>query len=211
MHAFFRSARAICAIAVAPVFVISLYGAAEGTGGDARKSARLNCGAKIECTMPESARRNGQSTVVIMGDDSIRCPLSEGDTTFVVALPNSGAPEQLKFVNENAAARGTLKIAVSNEALAPNSSRWTPVDGNVSFRHKRLFNLSVVGVEAKFVRVTFSVDREARDFTLALKDFQPAKRDLFNANLGEISAKHVSLGDSLAIADAVMPIVALNP
>ena len=161
--------------------------------------------------MPESARQNGPSSVVIMSDDSISCPLREGDTTFVVALPNSGALERLKFVNENAAARGTLKIAVSNEALAPNSSRWTPVDGNVSFRHKRLFDLSVVGVEAKFVRVTFSVEREATDFTFALKDFQPTRRDLFSANLGEISAKRVSLGDSLAIVDPAAPIVALNP
>ena len=209
MQAFFRSIRAICAFAVTPVLVVSLFGAGEGT--DTRKTARLTCGAKVECTLPESTLGNGRSSVVIMGDDSIRCPLSEGDTTFVVALPKSGLLERLKFVNENTAARGTLKIAVSSEALPPNSSRWTPVDGKVSFRHKRMFNLSVVGVEAKFVRVTFSVEREARDFTLALKDFQPAKRDLFNGNLGEISAKHISLEDSLAVGEAALPIVALNP
>lgn len=208
MHSFFRS---ICAIAVAPVFATRLFGAGDGMEDDARKSMRLNCGAKVECTIPGSARQNGQPSVVIMSDDSISCPFNEGDTTFVVALPNSGAPERLKFVNENAAARGTLKIAVSNEALPPNSSRWTPVVGNVSFRHKRLFNLSVVGVEAKFVRVTFSVERETRELTLALRNFQPAKRDLLNANLGEIPSRRISLGDSLAIADAPLPVIALNP
>jgi hypothetical protein len=209
MHSFFRSVRTICAIAVVPASVMSLFGASEGTAGDGRKIARLNCGAKVECTMPQSARQNGHSTVVITGDDSIICPLNEGDTTFVVALPNPAAIERLKFVNQNVAARGTLKIAVSNEALTPNSLRWTPVDGNVAFRDKRRFNVSVVGIEAKFVRVTFSVESGAHDFTLALKDFQPAKRDLFSAYFSQALAKQIAFGDNLA---NTAPLVArLNP
>jgi hypothetical protein len=201
----------MCAIAVAPVFAAGLFGAGDGMGNEAQKTIRLTCGVKVECTTTGSTQQNGQPSVVIMSDDSISCPLNEGDTTFVVTLPNSGAPERLKFVNENAAARGTLKIAVSNEALPPNSTRWMSVDGNVSFRHKRLFNLSVVGVEAKFVRVTFSVERETRELTLALRNFEPAKRDLLNTNLGDIPSKRISLGDSLGIVEAPLPVVALNP
>ena len=208
MHPFFRS---ICAIAVAPLlFATGVFGAGDGTGYG-RKTIRLACGVKVECTIPGSTRQSGQPSVLIMSDDSISCPLNEGDTTFVVTLPNSGAPEQLKFVNENAAAGGTLKIAVSNEALPANSARWIQVDGNVSFRHKRLFNLSVVGVEAKFVRITFSVERETRELTLALRNFRSASPDLLNTNLGEIPSKRISLGDSFAIADAPLPVVALNP
>jgi hypothetical protein len=211
MHRFFRLVRAIWAMAVIPACAMSLQGAGEVKGSEARKSTRLNCGAKVECTMPEGARHSGQSSVVVTSDDSISCPLSEGDTTFVVALPASGALEHLKFVNENPAARGTLRIAVANQALAPTSARWTPVDGNVSFRHKRLFNLSVVGVEAKFVRVTFSVERETRDFTLALRNFQPAKRDLFNVYFDAVSAKQTAFSDNLATANATPLFAGLSP
>ena len=208
MHPFCRS---ICAIAVVPFFATALSGAGDGMEDDVRKTIRLNCGVKVECTIPGITAENGRPPVVIMNDDSISCPLKEGDTTFVVTLPNAGAPEQLKFVNQNAAARGTLKIAVSNEALPPNSDRWTAVDGNISFIHKRLFNLSVVGVEAKFVRITFCVERDRRELTLALKNFQPAKRDVLKTNLAEMPSKRISLKDSLAIAEVPLPVVALNP
>jgi hypothetical protein len=211
MHSFLRLVRAICAMAVINVCATSLQGAGEVKGSDARKSARLNCGAKVECSMPESARHSGQSSVVVMSDDSISCPLSEGDTTFVVALPASGAIEHLKFVNDNPAARGTLRIAVANQALAPNSARWTPVDGDVSFRQKRLFNLSVVGVEAKFVRVTFSVERETHELTLALRNFQPAKRDLFSAYFNAVSTKQTAFSDNFATANAPPLFAGLSP
>jgi hypothetical protein len=209
MHSFLRLIRAICAMTLVPACAVSLLGASETSDG--RKSARLNCGAKVECTMPASARHTGQTSVVIMRDDSISCPLSEGDTTFVVALPASGAIEHLKFVNENPDARGTLRIAVANQALAPNSAGWTRVDGDVSFRHKRLFNLSVVGVEARFVRVTFSVERETRDFTLALRNFQPEKRDLFNAYFNEIPARQTTFSDNLATANTTPLFAGLSP
>jgi hypothetical protein len=202
MHSFSRSVGAICAVAVNTFFAMNLGAASER--GEVRNSAQLNCGARIECTMPGSANQSSRSSVVIMSDDTISCPFDEGDTTFVVALPKSGAPERLKFVNQNVDARGTLRIAVSNEALAPNSARWTQVDGDVSFRDKRRFNVSVVGVEAKYVRVTFSVERAARVFTLALKDFQPARHDLFHAYFNRAPT---SFSDNLAT-----PLIAgLNP
>jgi hypothetical protein len=210
MHSFFRWVRAICAMTVIPAYAISLFGAGEGAA--AQKSARLNCGAKVECTMPESARQSGHFPVVITGDDSISCPLNEGDTTFVVALPASGAIEHLKFVNENPAARGTLRIAVSNQALAPNSARWTPVDGDVTFRQKRLFNLSIVGVEAKFVRVTFSVERETNigTFSLASGEFESAQQAFFGQRTG--AARPASgPGIKLALPETAALIASLDP
>ena len=56
------------------------------------------------------------------------------------------------------AAEGKLSIAISNERLAANNPRWSAVEGAVPFRHKRHFDLSLMGVEAKFVKLTFQVD-----------------------------------------------------
>ena len=91
-----------------------------------------------------------------MGDDTISCPLQGGDTTFVIALPKAALIDRLTFVNENATARGDLKIAVSNDRLPANSAKWTEVDGVIPFARKRLFNLSMLGVEANYVRLFFS-------------------------------------------------------
>ena len=62
------------------------------------------------------------------------------------------------MINENLAARGELRIAISNEKLSADSDKWTPVDGAVSFKRKRLFNVSLLGVEAKYIRLTFHVE-----------------------------------------------------
>ena len=56
------------------------------------------------------------------------------------------------FVNENAAAEGQLLIAVSNQPLVADSPLWSAVEGAIRFRHKRLFTVSLVGVEAKYVQ-----------------------------------------------------------
>lgn len=52
-----------------------------------------------------------------------------------------------------------MSIAVSDHALAPNSPAWKAVAGSIPFRHKRRFALSLVGVEANYVRLTFEIDR----------------------------------------------------
>jgi len=62
------------------------------------------------------------------------------------------------FLNENADACGELRIAVSDSQLPADSPKWTEVDGIVPFAHKRLFKLSMLGVETKFVRLSFKVD-----------------------------------------------------
>jgi hypothetical protein len=176
-------------------------------------AVRLRCGARIERVGPNDAQRKTQAPMLITKDDSISCPLREGNTTFVVALPRPGALERLKFVNENIAARGTLRIAVSNEDLPPESTGWQPVDGSVGFEHKRLFNLSVVGVEAKFVRVTFAVEREAgsANFTLAMRNFDSARRGLLGAYANEIAAKQTAFEDNLESPNALPLIAAFKP
>ncbi len=95
----------------------------------------------------------------VAGDSSLSCPLQEGVTTFVVSVPKGPQRDRFTFVNENAAARGELKISVADQKLAPNDPKWTAVDGTVVFSHKRLFNLSMVGVEANYVKLSFHVEK----------------------------------------------------
>lgn len=143
---------------------------------EAKNLAQMNCGAQIECIMPDgraatiadrtSAEEN--PTALIMDDDTISCPLQGGETTFVITLPKAAAIDRFTFINENAAARGELKIAVSNYRLPASSSKWTEVEGVIPFARKRLFNLSMLGVEAKYVRLSFHVEKEGRIAALGL-------------------------------------------
>ena len=143
---------------------------------EAKNLAQMNCGAQIECIMPDGRAaiiagrtwREENPTALIMDDDSISCPLQGGDTTFVIALPKAASIDRFTFVNENAAAHGELKIAVSNYRLPANSSKWTEVEGVIPFARKRLFNLSMLGVEAKYVRFSFHVEKETRFAALGL-------------------------------------------
>ena len=89
----------------------------------------------------------------------LRDPLRCGGSSFVIQLKKLNPARCLTFVNENAPAEGRMSIAVSDRALAPDSPAWKAVAGSVPFRHKRRFPLSLVGVEANYVRLTFEVDR----------------------------------------------------
>ena len=124
----------------------------------------VNDGARIECVARDSsgmASTDSKATAVVVRDDgSISCPLVEGATTFVLALPRNTALGRLTFVNGNTAARGQLRIAVANENLSADSPQWIPVDGTVPFAHARRFDVSMIGIDAKFVRVTFDVQRD---------------------------------------------------
>ena len=110
--------------------------------------------AQVECTRPD-----GQVAPVTMGDETLSCPLQEGRTTFVIKVPSDTPLDHLTFVNENASAAGELKISVSNDQLPAASVKWVEVDGPVAFNHKRLFNFSMVGVDARYVRLAFDVQR----------------------------------------------------
>jgi hypothetical protein len=99
-----------------------------------------------------------QSTAAFIDSNTVSCALKEGETTFIIELPRNAASDRFTFLNENAAACGELRIAVSNSPLPVDSPKWTEVDGIVPFAHKRLFKLSMLGVETKFVRLSFRVD-----------------------------------------------------
>jgi hypothetical protein len=95
-----------------------------------------------------------------MDRDTVSSPLPEGDTTFIIFLAQSSTLDRFTFINENKPAHGELRIAFATEKLSANSDKWTSVDGAVPFKHKRLFNVSMLGVEAKYVRLIFHVEHE---------------------------------------------------
>jgi hypothetical protein len=158
--------------------VVSAVSAADAknAANDAKNLAQMNCGARIECILPDGRPAtigshtswDANPAALIMDDDTISCRLDGGDTTFVITLPKAALLDRFTFVNENAAAHGDLKIAVSNYRLPPNSPKWTEVEGVIPFARKRLFNLSMLGVEAKYVRLSFHVEKEGRIAALGL-------------------------------------------
>lgn len=158
---------------------------------DQRKDpVRMNCGAQIECITPDG--RAGQvsrlnehdpaAIALIMDDDTVTCLLQEGETNFVIELPRNAVPDRFTFLNENAAAHGELKIAVANQRLPANSPEWVQVEGIVPFARKRVFGVSLLGIEARFIRVSFHVEKRSG---MAARDAsgdagQPALRDKAN-------------------------------
>ena len=97
---------------------------------------------------------------LVMDQDTVSSSLPEGDTTFVIFVARSSTLDRFTFINENQPARGELRIAVANERLSAESDKWRSVDGPVSFKHKRLFSVSMLGVEAKYVRLSFHVEHD---------------------------------------------------
>src|SRR5712691_2752128 len=104
-----------------------------------------------------------KQTAAFVDTDTISCVLKEGETTFIIELPKNAPRDRFTFLNENAAACGELRIAVSDSPLPPDSPKWTEVDGIVPFVHKRLFKFSMLGVDTKFVRLSFKVDGQRQD------------------------------------------------
>lgn len=96
---------------------------------------------------------------VTLNDKPLHYSLKEGETNVIVRVPNAAFLEKFALVNENAAARGQLKIAVADSCLPVDDPKWINVSGDVAFVHKRLFHLSLVGVEAKFVKLSFRVEK----------------------------------------------------
>lgn len=94
-------------------------------------------------------------------DKPLRYSLPEGETTLIIQVPHASMLDKFTFINE-AAVRGALKIAVANSCLAATDPNWTVVSGDIAFAHKRHFNLSMLGVEAKYVKLFFRVTKEDR-------------------------------------------------
>jgi hypothetical protein len=142
----------------------------DSAASPATAPARMNCGARIECVTPDGQRghvsklpaQDPGAMALIMEDDTVTCLLQEGETNFVIELPKTALLDRFTFLNENGVARGELKIAVSNQRLRADSPEWMPVEGIVPFAHKRLFGVSLLGIEAKFVRLSFHVEKQGR-------------------------------------------------
>ncbi len=126
---------------------------------------------KIECITPDGQLTevpsihpaDSRSPASIIDNATVDCALRAGETTFIIALPRDATADGFTFVNENTAACGELKIAVSDSPLPADSPQWTKVDGIVPFAHKRLFKLSMLGVETRFVRLSFHVENARED------------------------------------------------
>jgi|tagenome__1003787_1003787.scaffolds.fasta_scaffold20989851_4 hypothetical protein len=154
----------------ATLFIVLVQAAAacSALAGNPASSSRMNCGAQIECLTPDGQVgrisklpvQDPTATALIMEDDTVTCVLQEGETNFVIELPDVSVPDRFTFLNENGKARGELKISVSNQRLAPNSAAWKEVEGVIPFAHKRLFGVSLLGIEAKYVRLSFRVDKQ---------------------------------------------------
>jgi len=138
-----------------------LTGSPCGYAGDAPKT-----GPQIEYITPDGKLSSlsawnpnaQQSTAAFVDQNTISCALKKGETTFIIELPNNAPRDRFIFLNENADACGELRIAVSNSPLPVDSPKWTEVDGIVPFAHKRLFKLSILGVDTKFLRLSFRVE-----------------------------------------------------
>jgi hypothetical protein len=96
-----------------------------------------------------------------LNDQPLHYCLPEGETTLVISVPDPALLARFTFINEETV-RGALQIAVSNSPLSPTDPSWNRVSGDIAFAHKRLFNLSMVGVEARYVKLSFHVTKEDR-------------------------------------------------
>lgn len=169
------AALALSGAAIQPGFAGESNPAVE-EGNAAKNLARMNCGAKIDCitpdgrllAVPSANEKNVSAAALIMDDDTLSCPLQEGDTTFIISFPKTSLLDRFTFVNENAAVQGEMRIAVSNYRLPADSPKWTDVSGKTKFTSKRLFNLSMVGVEARYVKLAFHVAKGGRIASLGL-------------------------------------------
>lgn len=147
----------------------------------AKNLARMNCGATIDLIGPDGrivavTNKESSASALLLDDDTLNYPLPEGDTTFVVSFPRTSALARFTFVNENAAAAGEMKVAVSNYRLPAQSPKWNEVSSSTSFTGKRLFDLSLLGTEARFVRLSFHVTKSGTIAGLGLYGSQSLQK-----------------------------------
>jgi hypothetical protein len=160
------SVAAILSFAAAAQLVVAgetISSTVDDRSNPAKNLARMNCGATIDLVgdgrIAPVTDENFSASALLLDDDTLDYPLAEGDTTFVVSFPRTSALDRFTFVNENASAAGELTVAVSNYRLPARSPKWNEVAGSTSFTGKRLFDLSLLGTEARFVRLSFHVSK----------------------------------------------------
>ena len=150
--------------------------AAFDVSNPAKNLARMNCGATIGLVgadgrvlvAPSTTKGDSNVTALILDDDTLSYPLQEGETTFLLTFPRVSLLDRFTFVNENATAAGEMKIFVSNSRLHADSPKWVEVHGSTPFTGKRLVNQSLLGVEARYVKLSFRVAKAGRIAGLGL-------------------------------------------
>jgi len=128
----------------------------------AKNLARMNCGATIDLVGADGrimivANKNNGPGALLLDDDTLICAQREGDTTFLLSFPRTSSLERFTFLNENAAAAGDVTVSVSNYRLPAKSPKWNQVNESVTFTGKRLIDLSMLGTEARYVKLSFHV------------------------------------------------------
>jgi hypothetical protein len=185
-------------------------------GNSTHADASSNPGAQIEYISPDGKFSSvsaaepvaGKSTAAFIDRNTVSCALKEGETTFIIELPTNATSDRFTFLNENAAASGELRIAVSNSPLPVDSPKWTEVDGIVPFAHKRLFKLSMLGVETKFVRLSFKVDGQENK-SASISD--PFRGSILVEKIGATASKVAGRARELNLATiSVGPLSAIN-
>jgi hypothetical protein len=178
---FRKQACAAGAMLAALLFSFATVSDAETTLPDASSNraknlARLNCGAHIDrilpgggiMSVPVASDQNENPAALVLDDNTLSCALSAGETTFIITLPRIAVLERFAFINQNAAAQGEFELAVSNYRLGSKDPKWVLVQSTTPFTGKRLLNVPVVGVEAKYVKLSFHVQKEGRLAGIAL-------------------------------------------
>jgi hypothetical protein len=194
-------------LVLAGVFVQPVCVRSDALAGDASNQNesldRVSFGTQIECITPDgrvspvsnSATPLPNAPALKMDADTISCALQEGETTFIIPLPKIAVLDRFIFINQNASACGEFNIAISNSRLPVGSPKWVQVDGIVPFAHKRLFNVSLLGIEAKYVKLSFHVqkaDRKTRLGSYRKEKEQSGKI----VQIGKLSAPAEELGNN---------------
>ena len=160
------------------------------------------------CSLSAANPAAHKSTAAFVDSETVSCALKEGETTFIIELPKNALRDRLTFLNENAAACGELRIAVSDSPLTVDSSKWVEVDGIVPFAHKRLFKLSILGVETKFVRLSFRVDGQSEKSASISNPFRaPILAETINSHFAKLRGQGREL-DLASMSVAPLPAVA---
>jgi hypothetical protein len=123
-------------------------------------TAQLILAGDVPSSDPASA--NAKAASIVTDHKTVRCSLHEGETTFIFPVPTASMLDGFKFVNENPAVRGELQIAFADSCLPANDPKWNAVSGKIAFANKRLFNLSMLGVNAKYLKLSFRVEKDSR-------------------------------------------------
>ena len=124
-------------------------------------SAQFYFSARSFCLLDPSKIAAQTPRSLTLNDQPLHYCLPDGETTLIIRVSDPSLLERFTFINEETV-RGALQIAVSNSPLSPTDPHWNRVSGDIAFAHKRLFNLSMVGVEARFVKLSFHVTKEDR-------------------------------------------------